>query len=687
MRADETITLNPGFQTHADFDTVGPNKGLPGGHGVSVVDIQAEDIVFNASKLSLHSNFDHSIAATGTLRLTKYSQIEIKDSDTVAQPGVKGITLQVGLLEMDNTTYLRSASDTRFAAANWRVEADKVQLNGARIFSESLGSGQAGDIHFAVGELALANGSKVQSIMRDAGSAGSITAQADSIRLGSGSIIGSGVPLPSSGYNPDKHEPGAYGDAGDVTLKAPSIRLDGGSSVSSTALDIGRSGNIMLTGDDILLEGRAYISSTTDATQLAGRYGIFNADFEQEVFRNGSITLAGGSVTLAGGSFLKSTTRMPYRLAGNISLTGDEVSVGKGSSVVSNTEPSDMIEAWRQHLGITSAPNYGAAGEVKIVAGAVTITGKSRVASDSFTDGDAGSISIKTDTLDVTDNARVYAGALNAGNGGAIEIDTGQLRLATQGAIVADVRDTGDGGTVHIKAGEMVIDHGSVYGSTSGAGVGSRVRIEAGELRLANGGRIESAAFGLGQAGELDIAADTVAINGQGEWFDPKDVDAEPSGELSRSGFVTSTVAKGDAGTIHLNTPDLDLNGGLIGSASTGEGAAGSINLGIGETMLLQNDGQVSVRSALSNGGDITIQTGGHVLLDNSELSASARLDGGSVRLYGDGNFFFRDGRITAEAGQDGGNIFVEAPDTLVLQRSRLSANAINGHGGYILIT
>ena len=234
-------------------------------------------------------------------------------------------------------------------------------------------------------------------------------------------------------------------------------------------------------------------------------------------------------MTLAGGSFLKSTTRMPYRLAGNITLTGDEVSVGEGSSVVSNTEPSDMIAAWRQHLGITSAPNYGAAGEVEIVAGAVTITGKSRVASDSFTDGNAGSISIKADTLDVTDNARVYAGALNAGNGGAIEIDTGQLRLATQGAIVADVRDTGDGGTVHIKAGEMVIDHGSVYGSTSGAGVGSRVRVEAGELRLANGGRIESAAFGLGQAGELDIAADTVTISGQSEWFDPKDVDAEPA--------------------------------------------------------------------------------------------------------------------------------------------------------------
>ena len=686
MQADETINLLPGFHTNDDFDTVGPNKGLPGGHGVSAVDIQARNIVFNASKLSLQSNFEHRIVATGTLSLIKHSQIEIKDSDTVDQPAVRGITIQVGTLEMDNTTYLRSASGTRFAGADWRVEAGKVQLNGARIFSESLASGQAGDINLAVGELVLANGAKVQSIMRDAGSAGSITAEADSIRLADGSVIGSGVPLPSTGYNPDKHQPGAYGDAGDVSLKAPSILLESGSSVSSTALDIGRSGNITLAGDDVRLRDHAYVSSTTDATQLAGRYGIFNPEFEQEVIRNGSITLAGGSVNLAGGSFLKSTTRMPYRLAGNISLTGDKVTVGDGSSVVSNTEPSNMIAAWRQHLGITSAPNYGDAGEVAVEAPSVTITEKSRVASDSFTDGDAGSISIKTDTLDVTDNARVYAGALNAGNGGAIEIDAGQIHLATQGAIVADVRDTGDGGTVYIKAGEMVIDHGSIYGSTSGAGVGSRVDVDAGELRMVNGGRIESAAFGPGKAGELDVDADTIDINGEGEWFDPKDVDAEPSGRMARSGLVTSTVAQGDAGTIHLSTPDLNLDGGIIGSASDGEGKAGSVNLGVGEIMVLQNDGQVSVRSALADGGDITIQAGGQVLVDNSELSASAKLDGGSVRLNGDGAFLMIDGRITAEAGQDGGNIFVEAPETFVLQRSRLSANAVYGYGGYILI-
>ena len=265
MRADETITFLPGFQTNDDFDTVGPNKGqYPGGHGVSAVDIQARDIFFSGSKLSLHSNFEHSIEATDTLEFTNHSQIEIKDSDTVNQPTVRDITIQAGTLEMDNTTYLRSESGSRYDAADWQINAGKLQLNGARIFSESLAMGQAGDIDLEAGELVLTKGAKVQSIMRKAGNAGSITIEADSIHLADRSNVGSGVLLPSTGYKLDKHQSGADGDAGDVSLKAPTILFDGRSSVSSTALDIGRSGNITLAGDDIRLDGRAHVFSTTD---------------------------------------------------------------------------------------------------------------------------------------------------------------------------------------------------------------------------------------------------------------------------------------------------------------------------------------------------------------------------------------------------------------------------------------
>ncbi len=687
MRAGETINFHPGFQTNDDFDTVGPNKGIPGGHGVSAVDIRANDIVFNASKLSLHNNFNHQIEATGSIRFTKGSQIELSDSDAVAQPIIRKINIKAGVFDMDASTYLRSLSGTRYAAADWEIEAGTLQLDGARIFSESLGTGKAGNIHLVGDELNLANGARVQSLMRDAGDAGNVSLEAASIHLTGGARVQSGVALPGTGFNPNKHQPGANGNAGDVSVAGKNIRLDGASSLGSMALDTGRSGNVSLTGENIVLDERAYVSSTTDATQWAGRYGIFDPAFDPDIDQNGNITVSGENVTLTGGAYLKSTTRMPYRQAGNIAITGGQVDLTGASSVISNTEPSDMIAAWRQHLSLTGQANYGDAGEVGIEAARVNITDKSRLASDSFTDGNAGRIAIQSDELAITESGRVYAGALNEGDGGAIEINAGQLRLAKRGAIVADVRDTGDGGVVRIDADEMTIDAGSVYGSTSGQGQGSRVKIDAGELHLANGGRIESAAFGLGQAGELEINAAGVSIAGEGEWFDPKDVDAEPSGEIARSGLVTSTVADGDAGTINLTTPSLNLDAGLIGSASTGTGEAGSINVNITGQMVLQNDGQVSVRSSMADGGDITINTSGHVLVDNSELSASAKQDGGSVRLYGDGHFFFRDGRITAEAGQDGGNIFVEAPETLVLNRARLSANAIYGHGGYILIT
>ena len=65
-----------------------------------------------------------------------------------------------------------------------------------------------------------------------------------------------------------------------------------------------------MTGENIHLDGSAYISSTTDATQWAGRFGIFDSTYDRDIDQNGSITLAGENVTLTGGAYLKSTTRM-----------------------------------------------------------------------------------------------------------------------------------------------------------------------------------------------------------------------------------------------------------------------------------------------------------------------------------------------------------------------------------------
>jgi large exoprotein involved in heme utilization and adhesion len=117
-----------------------------------------------------------------------------------------------------------------------------------------------------------------------------------------------------------------------------------------------------------------------------------------------------------------------------------------------------------------------------------------------------------------------------------------------------------------------------------------------------------------------------------------------------------------------------------------GEGAAGSIELDLAERLELLEGSIVSVSSNQADGGDIRVRTDGQVYLSGSELTASAAGDGGSVRLLGSANVFMAEASVSAEAGQDGGNIEVSAPETLVLQRSDLVANAIQGDGGNISI-
>ena len=149
---------------------------------------------------------------------------------------------------------------------------------------------------------------------------------------------------------------------------------------------------------------------------------------------------------------------------------------------------------------------------------------------------------------------------------------------------------------------------------------------------------------------------------------------------------MTSTSGSGDAGTIRVSGVAMELSEGLVSSSSVGEGEAGSIELELIDRLALDDGSSVSVSSSQADGGDIRVSTDGEVYLSRSELTASAAGDGGSVRLLGSGNVFMTESSVSAEAGKDGGNIEISAPQTLVLQRSGLVANAVQGDGGNISI-
>ena len=466
------------------------------------------------------------------------------------------------------------------------------------------------------------------------------------------------------------------GNNGDIQISSSILQIVGGSYIRNAQAGTSLPGNISVTSGEISLADGSYIA--TESVPL------YQTDFSNrtEVDQNGSVNIKTGSLDLSDSSYVKTTTVIPKRNAGDITIEADSVSLSGRSSLLSNTEPNKF----ETELGLTGL-DYGNAGRLEIRAGSLQLVDQSKISSDSFTSGDGGDVALTATTgLGLANRSAIYAGALAQGQGGRISIDTGAMNLSGKSAVVADVRDSGNGGEVTVKAESLGMDESLIYGSTSGAGAGSRISVDAGAITLQNGARIESAASAGGAAGALAVQSGVVTITGKGDEFDPKDIEGGETGETVASGLLTSTVGSGKAGTIELSADRLEMESGLIGSASTGEGAAGSVGLRLAKGVSLGQGARVSVSSSQADGGDIEIESAGEVRMAKSELTASAAKDGGSIRLLGTGDRSIRDSRISAEAGQDGGNITISKPGLLFMNRGQLSANAVYGQGGYISV-
>ena len=160
----------------------------------------------------------------------------------------------------------------------------------------------------------------------------------------------------------------------------------------------------------------------------------------------------------------------------------------------------------------------------------------------------------------------------------------------------------------------------------------------------------------------------------------------EIEGGLVATDTRSENEGAGNAGSIEVEAEELRVKeGGRMSSMSEGRGNAGKIEL-FANQLSLSDGGKVSVGSLSTNGGDVLVYSDGNLQMDRGELTASAGGNGGSIRFRGSASIFLKDSLLSAEAGQDGGNIEVSAPETLVLHRSGLVANAIQGDGGNISI-
>jgi filamentous hemagglutinin family protein len=291
--------------------------------------------------------------------------------------------------------------------------------------------------------------------------------------------------------------------------------------------------------------------------------------------------------------------------------------------------------------------------------------------------------------------------------------------------------------------GQLQVNEGAIRSRIFGPGVGRNININADVVSLRNGGRVVTGAIRDGIAGDINITARQLIIQGieLGEG-DPDDfttgigtdtfpgssgsggeitvqvseliqiVGSQP-GEFSpaltnrtavldagllRTGLTSSSLGSGDAGNISINSDRLEIrNGAGIASAALGiepdAGSSGDINLTIRELEFRGLAGLATVTIGAGAAGSITIGGPGSTednlapaeqvfLYDGAAITADAIPEAAQEipELFGL-NFLPNVNETQSVAA---GNIDIAADSVLLDNRSRITTSSTSGDGGTI---
>lgn len=255
--------------------------------------------------------------------------------------------------------------------------------------------------------------------------------------------------------------------------------------------------------------------------------------------------------------------------------------------------------------------------------------------------------------------------------GGNIQVQGRRVTLTDGSAIFALTSGSKPGGTVTVNASDSVeiigtsADHlfpSAMFTDTQSAGSAGDLTINTGALQVLDGAVVTAESFGVGNAGNLLVNADTsVTLSETGSI-------AAANGEQlnSRSGLSTTTRGAGAAGDLTITTRALLVeNGAVVRTDSFGTGNAGNLTVNASDSVKLSGQSGLFAqvgRRAMGNGGNLTIETG-QLLVQNGAVVSTANLSTGT-----------------------GGNLTLKAHRLIVQDRARIAATTLSGNGGNITL-
>jgi filamentous hemagglutinin family protein len=382
-----------------------------------------------------------------------------------------------------------------------------------------------------------------------------------------------------------------------ISIQAEQLTIQGGSQVSVSTFGQGAGGNLAVKATDFVQVIGTDVNGNPSAlfadTYGEGAAGNLIIETGRLIVKNGAQVAAGARKDSQGtGGTLKVIASDFVKLSGtslfgfNSGLFAETEGSGDAGSLTIDTRQL-IVQDGAQVVAGTRPDSQGKGGTLTVRASdSVELSGTTSNSQDtsglfarSRGSGDAGSVSITTGRLIVRDQAQVTVAALGSGNAGNLDITAREIRLDRQGKLLANTT-SGNGGNINLQLQNLLLLRNmSQISATAGTevaggGNGGNITINtpngfivavpnensdiSANAFTGSGGKVEITAYGVFGI-EPRSREDLEKLLGTN---DPTKLDPQklPTNDITAISQANPTLN----GVVKINTPDIDLNEGLI---------------------------------------------------------------------------------------------------------------------------
>ena len=563
-----------------------------------------------------------------------------------------------------------------------------IKLDGSftAIQSQTSGDGHSGNITVKSEKLDVRNGSWINSATSSKGNGGSLSVDSNEITLTSDTtepnvtgLYSNVIDLSGEGL--------ATGNSGDLTVSTENLTISNGAYISTSNAGRGNSGDIQINSDKILLtnnlEGqnspggiRAIVHRTGNGgkvTVISNELTIKGAEIKaitRDAGHGGNIKIDSPIVLLTGNeSAISTDTKFNIGNAGDISIQSEHMEMRDGATLSTQTN------------------GFGLGGDINVDSSNILLSGEDTgLFTRSFATSikDAGDITITSDHLEIRSGAVLNTTTHSLGIQHYLntvpffnDIDLDSLPLDE------NKNSIGNGGKITLDINRLDIKESLIDASTSGKGLAGDINVKAQTILISDnntdnfvGIKSQAKDTSSGNAGNITINTGSLELR-------------------NNTGISNATLATGQAGNIEITADTMSLDNALIESLSTNPlinididenstiAKSGEILITINDALSIENSGTVTVKTAKANAGGIQINGSGNITLNNSEINTSVndgKGSGGDISITTP-IVALDSSNIIAQAKEGkGGNISVsnflfQSPSSIVDASSKLSAN------------